>query len=194
MSNIIKPSATYEQAIAIDNARLGKSFKVIAYAGTGKTTTLQMISDAMPQRRGMYLAFNKAIASEAQTKFHGNVDCRTFHSLAFRSVPRGVTDKLRLPRLSPSFIAKEYRLEPITLRRMMGGRYEKYVLMPSRLASLVANAVSHFCSTSSQYPAPRHLQAPSWLHPDDIDSLQKHLYPAIERRWLESIDPNHQAG
>lgn len=54
----------------------------------------------------------------------------------------------------------------------MGGRYEKYVLMPSRLASLVANAVSHFCSTSSQYPAPRHLQAPSWLHPDDIDSLQ----------------------
>ena len=105
-----------------------------------------MISDAMPERRGMYLAFNKAIAAEAQSKFQRNVDCRTFHSLAFRSVPRGVTDKLRLPRLSPSFIAKEYRLQPITLRRMMGGRYEKYVMMPSRLASLVANAVSYFCS------------------------------------------------
>ncbi|MEX7541159.1 hypothetical protein AB0862_008665, partial [Acinetobacter baumannii] len=39
MSNIEKPKATYEQAIAIDNARLGQSFKVIAYAGTGKTTT-----------------------------------------------------------------------------------------------------------------------------------------------------------
>lgn len=194
MSNIEKPKATYEQAIAIDNGRLGQSFKVIAYAGTGKTTTLQMISDAMPERRGMYLAFNKAIAGEAQNKFHRNVDCRTFHSLAFRSVPRGVTDKLRLPRLSPSFIAKEYRLEPITLRRMMGGRYEKYVLMPSRLASLVANAVSYFCSTSSQYPAPRHIQAPNWLHPDDITELQTHLYPAVERRWLESIDPNHQAG
>lgn len=167
---------------------------MIAYAGTGKTTTLQMISDAMPERRGMYLAFNKAIAGEAQNKFHRNVDCRTFHSLAFRSVPRGVTDKLRLPRLSPSFIAKEYRLEPITLRRMMGGRYEKYVLMPSRLASLVANAVSYFCSTSSQYPAPRHIQAPNWLHPDDITALQTHLYPAVERRWLESIDPSHQAG
>ena len=169
MSSIEKPKATYEQAVAIDNARLGQSFKVIAYAGTGKTTTLQMISDAMPERRGMYLAFNKAIASEAQNKFHGNVNCRTFHSLAFRSVPRGVTDKLRLPRLSPSFIAKEYRLEPITLRRLMGGRYEKYVLMPSRLASLVANAVSYFCSTSSQYPAPRHIQAPTWLHEDAIE-------------------------
>ncbi len=71
---------------------------------------------------------------------------------------------------------------------MMGGRYEKYVLMPSASwPALVANAVSYFCSTSSQYPAPRHLQAPSWLHPDDIDTLQKHLYPAIERRWLESV-------
>ncbi|MGP4878937.1 hypothetical protein ACTXQV_44115, partial [Klebsiella pneumoniae] len=86
-------------------AGFGQSFKVIAYAGTGKTTTLQMISDAMPERRGMYLAFNKAIAGEAQNKFHRNVDCRTFHSLAFRSVPRGVTDKLRLPRLSPSTAA-----------------------------------------------------------------------------------------
>ena len=49
MSVITKPRPTYEQATAIDNARLGKSFKVIAYAGTGKTTTLQMISDAMPE-------------------------------------------------------------------------------------------------------------------------------------------------
>ena len=103
-------SPTSEQNIAIAEAKTGQSFKVIAYAGTGKTTTLQLISDAMPERRGMYLAFNKAIATEAQQKFHQNVDCRTFHSLAFRSAPRGVTDKLRLPRLSPSFIAKEYRL------------------------------------------------------------------------------------
>lgn len=185
---------TPEQAIAIEQACQGQSFKVIAYAGTGKTTTLQMMSAAMPKRRGMYLAFNKAIATEAQSKFGGNVDCRTFHSLAYRHVARGITDKLRLPRLSPSFLAKEYQLKPITLRRLMGGRYEKYVLMPSRLASLVADAVGFFCSTSSQYPAPRHIQAPSWLHPDDIASLQGHLYPALERRWLESIDPNHQAG
>ncbi|MDQ8935176.1 UvrD-helicase domain-containing protein [Acinetobacter rudis] len=191
-SELLHPTA--EQVLAINQAQQGQSFKVIAYAGTGKTTTLQMISAAMPQRRGMYLAFNKAIASEAQQKFHRNVDCRTFHSLAYRSVARGITDKLRLPRLSPSFMAKAYRLEPITLRRLMGGRYEKFVLMPSRLASLVANAVSYFCSTSSQYPAPRHIQAPSWLHADDIETLQQYLYPAVERRWLESTDSQHQAG
>ncbi len=77
MSVITKPRPTYEQATAIDNARLGKSFKVIAYAGTGKTTTLQMISDAMPERRGMYLAFNKAIAAEAQKSISSK--CRLSH-------------------------------------------------------------------------------------------------------------------
>lgn len=192
--SVDQPQATYEQAVAIDNARLGGSFKVVAYAGTGKTTTLQMISQALSHRRGMYLAFNKAIAQHAQNKFHRGVDCRTFHSLAYRSVPRAITDKLRLPRLSPSFLAKAYRLEPITLRRMMGGRYENYVLMPSRLASLVANGVSQFCATNSQYPAPRHIPVPTWLHEADIATLQNYLYPALERRWQESIDPDHGAG
>ena len=45
--------ATKEQALAIDTARVGNSFKIIAYAGTGKTTTLEMISQAMPERRGL---------------------------------------------------------------------------------------------------------------------------------------------
>lgn len=186
--------ATKEQAIAIDTARLGDSFKIIAYAGTGKTTTLQMISQSMPQRRGVYLAFNKAIASQAQQRFHQNVDCRTFHSLAYRSVPRNITDKLRLPRLSPSYLAKEYQLEPINVRRLMGNSYEKYLLMPNRLANLVANGVSNFCATNAQYPAPRHIQVPDWLHPDDGEELQKVLYPALERRWLDSIHPQHNAG
>lgn len=69
MSNSEKPKATYEQAIAIDNARLGQSFKVIAYAGTGKTTTLQMISDAMPERRGMYLALTKPLHLKHRVNF-----------------------------------------------------------------------------------------------------------------------------
>lgn len=95
---------TDEQLSAITQAQQGQSFKVIAYAGTGKTTTLQMISQSLQHRKGIYLAFNKSIANEAQQKFHHHVDCRTFHSLAYRSVPRYITDKLRLPRLSLSLI------------------------------------------------------------------------------------------
>lgn len=186
--------ATREQEIAIDTARIGHSFKIIAYAGTGKTTTLQMISQSMPERRGLYLAFNKAIAQHAQQKFSQHVDCRTFHSLAYRSVARNITDKLRLPRLSPSYLANDFQLKPMNLRRMMGNRYEHYLLLPNRLASLVANGVSQFCATNAQYPAARHIPVPDWLHPDDATELQHALFPALERRWLDSINPNHQAG
>lgn len=184
---------TREQAQAIDHARLGDSFKIMAYAGTGKTTTLKLISDALPGR-GMYLAFNKAIATHAQEKFHKGVDCRTFHSLAFRHVDRGITDKLRLPRLSPTILSRDYQLEPITVRRQMSGRYEHFTLSASRQASIISNAVSQFCSTNAAHPAPRHILPPDWLHDDDAAALQSHLYPYVERRWLESIDPRHQAG
>lgn len=185
---------THEQALAIDQARLWQSFKIVAYAGTGKTTTLQLISQAMPQRRGLYLAFNKAIASEAQSRFGPQVDCRTFHSLAYRSVPRAITDKLRLPRMSPSHLARAYGLEPLRLRRLIGNRYEPYLLMPARLGGLLANGVSQFCSTNAAHPAARHIEVPDWLHPDDAETLQQALFPALQRRWLDSIDPAHQAG
>lgn len=187
-------STTKEQSVAIDHARLGESFKIMAYAGTGKTTTLKMISDALPGKKGIYLAFNKGIASQAQQKFHRGVDCRTFHSLAFRHVDRGITDKLKFPRLSPSILAREYQLGPVTIRRLLSSNYENFTLTASRQANLISNAVSHFCSTSSQYPAPRHIVMPEWMHEDDATGLQQQLYPLVERRWLESLDPRHQAG
>jgi len=194
-SPVSKPyQITEEQNQAIEQARRNQSFKIIAYAGSGKTTTLQLIAEAMPQKKGLYLAFNKVIADQAKNRFHGNVDCRTFHSLAFRHVNRAITDKLRLPRMSPARMAEEYQLEPMKIRRMLGNRFEHFTLTPSRQASFVSNAVSRFCATNAQHPAPRHLELPEWLHPDDAESLRMHLFPHVEKRWQDSIDPRHQAG
>src|SRR5690606_19607042 len=69
-----------------------------------------------------------------------------------------------------------------------------YVLMPTSLASLVANAVGYFCSTTSQSPATRPSQAPSSSQPGAIETLQKKLSPAAEPRRSASIDATHQAG
>lgn len=35
--------------------------------------------------RGLYLAFNRSIADEAQRKFHGSIETRTEHSFAYRA-------------------------------------------------------------------------------------------------------------
>ena len=60
--------------------------RIIAFAGTGKTTTLIEYAKARPHLRFLYLAFNKSVQLEADRKFPGNVICKTSHSLAFRNV------------------------------------------------------------------------------------------------------------
>uniref|UniRef100_A0A1A8HT58 F-box DNA helicase 1 n=3 Tax=Nothobranchius kuhntae TaxID=321403 RepID=A0A1A8HT58_NOTKU len=60
--------------------------KIIAFAGTGKTTTLIKYAELRPHIRFLYVAFNSSVASEARRRFPSNVDCKTVHSLAYRDV------------------------------------------------------------------------------------------------------------
>ena len=184
---------TGEQQQAVDMALTRQSFKVVAYAGAGKTTTLNLIGNQL-RGRGIYLAFNKAIAAEAQRKFPHHVDCRTFHSLAFRHTARDITAKLQLPRFSPSRLASDLGLTPVQVKRQIEGKSQFVTLTPERQARFVSDAVSTFCSTHASYPAPRHLQFPDWLVASEAEQLRDTLYPYVERRWQQSIDPRHPAG
>lgn len=76
---------TEEQLAAIDKFRTGRSLRITAFAGAGKTSTLQYLACDNP-RRGLYLAFNRAIAAEAKAKFPSHIDCRTTHAIAVRHV------------------------------------------------------------------------------------------------------------
>lgn len=184
---------TPEQQSALETALSRQSFKIVAYAGAGKTTTLKLIGDNL-QGRGLYLAFNKTIATEASQKFPKHITCRTFHSLAFRHTDRNITAKLQLPRLSPQHLAKDLGLTPLQVKRKMDGKSQLVTLTPERQARFVADAVSYFCSTHASYPAPRHLQLPSWVELHEADELRDTLYPFVEKRWLQSIDPYHHGG
>lgn len=73
-----------EQRSIIDSR--DDSIKVVARAGTGKTTTLVGYACARPDKKMLYLAFNKAIQMEAAGKFPPNVSCRTTHAVASRAV------------------------------------------------------------------------------------------------------------
>lgn len=184
---------TDEQLAALNMAMDGNSFKVVAYAGAGKTTTLKLIGERL-RGRGLYLAFNKGIATEAKQKFPNHVDCRTFHSLAYRHVPRDITAKLSLPRFSPKRLGDDLRLRTVQVRRKVDGKNSYVKFTAARQARFVSDAVSNFCSTHASYPAPRHLQFPSWVSEADAEQLRETLYPAVEQRWLQSIDARHPAG
>ncbi len=183
-------SPTDEQMTALKMAMTGDSFKIVAYAGAGKTSTLKLISE-QKKGRGLYLAFNKAIANDAQSKFPPNVRCQTFHSLAFRHVHRAITAKISLPKLTPAKLADALKLTPITVNRV---QQKPSLLTPFLLGGIVSESLKHFCKTNSEYPAPRHIILPDWIDPNDLSALQKQLYPALETHWLQSIDPRHSGG
>jgi hypothetical protein len=79
-----------QQAVIASDAKI----RVIqAFAGTGKTTTLRLLSEHL-RGRVLYLAFTKANQMEAEGKFPSHVKCRTTHALAFPTAGRPYRAKL----------------------------------------------------------------------------------------------------
>lgn len=80
---------TQEQQTIIEQAT-GPVSRIIAYAGTGKTHTLQAYAERHIKHT-LYLAFNTSVKSEATKRFpKSHVQCLTIHSLAYRAMrPKG---------------------------------------------------------------------------------------------------------
>lgn len=78
---------THEQMRVVNHdCHPGEIAKIVAFAGTGKTTTLLRYTQLRPQTKFLLVVFNKSVCDHAKTKFPRNVDCRTGHSLAFGKV------------------------------------------------------------------------------------------------------------
>ena len=100
-----KPTAQQEDILA--KFRTGAPLVVQAGAGTGKTSTLELLAEDMAKtgRQGVYITLNKAMATEVGSKFvYGNVRASTIHSLAWRIASK-------IPQLAP-LLDKIRRDEP----------------------------------------------------------------------------------
>jgi superfamily I DNA/RNA helicase len=90
---------TDEQRVIVDrlsDPNFNGNMKIIAYAGTGKTTTLMAICKALPNKKILNLSFNRSVADEAKTKFPGNVTSETFHGIAH--IKMGKPDLVQNPK------------------------------------------------------------------------------------------------
>jgi hypothetical protein len=81
----LRPSPEQQAIIAARLADPGGSLRVLAFAGSGKTTALRLLAAADPTPV-LYLAYNKSTQRDAQGRFPAHVACRTMHSLAFRAM------------------------------------------------------------------------------------------------------------
>lgn len=86
---------TAEQQAILDATRASKeNLMVTAYAGTGKTTTLTMIANAVPMQPALALAFNVSIKKELEKRFPSFFKVMTMNGLghkAWMSAIRGKT-------------------------------------------------------------------------------------------------------
>ena len=57
--------------------------KINAVSGAGKTSSLIAIAQHLNVKQGLYISYNKAIATEASEKFGSGIQCKTIHSLAY---------------------------------------------------------------------------------------------------------------
>lgn len=73
---------TAEQRAILAAFQRGENLCIHAFAGTGKTSTLYYLAKNT-NKRGLYLAFNRHIAEEAQRKMPANVVSKTMHAYAF---------------------------------------------------------------------------------------------------------------
>jgi hypothetical protein len=185
---------TDEQATALDLFRTGQSLAIEAGAGAGKTSTLQLLGNSTTAR-GQYLAFNKAIVTEAGSKMPGNVACSTAHSLAFRAVGRNMKHRLDAHRMKSQEIAKIIGIDRQSLVVRHGSQTK--VLQPSYLAGLAMRAITTFCQTADDVPGERHvpyvegIDLPTeagkrtWKNNDEVRRM---LAPLLPQMWRDLTD------
>ena len=72
---------TPQQAEIISRVRADNGNLIVrAYAGTGKTTTIELFSSVMNMRPTLCLAFNKRIAEEMAKRLPSHFTCQTLNA------------------------------------------------------------------------------------------------------------------
>jgi superfamily I DNA/RNA helicase len=179
------PRPTGEQQAIIDAVQSGADLVIEAGAGTGKTSTLRLVAATQPRQRGLYVAYNKAIATDAKRSFPASVTCATAHSLAFRAVGRRFAHRLNGPRMPARQTAKTLGItRPLAIPHIG-------LLAPQQVARLVMETITRFCHSDAAQVEPGHVpKSPGLDDPASVAVLRESLVPLAQRAWADLSDPD----
>lgn len=172
---------TPEQDQALTRFVTGGSLRINAYAGSGKTSTLEMLAHGT-SKRGQYIAFNRDIVRDAKDRFPSSVNCSTTHGLAFRATPSAYKSKMEkmTGRVSAMQLAellsigKSWRID------------KDHTLLPRSQAFLILETVKRFAQSADAEPlaghVPRHgslLAAPQ----ETLDVVSEFAVRGAQHVW-----------
>ncbi|MFF6804433.1 UvrD-helicase domain-containing protein [Streptomyces sp. NPDC012616] len=177
---------TDEQTAAADAFHAGGHVALQAGAGTGKTTTLALLAHST-NRRGRYLAYNRAIAQDARTRFPGTVQCKTAHALAYAAVGHRYTRRLNAPRRPAWQTGKALGL---TQHLRIGERE----VTQKALSNATLRTVTRFCHTADEAITRHHVPRLRGLEDNDLHAqLAAHIVPYARKAWADLQHPDDGA-
>ena len=178
---------TSEQQNAITSFLSGGSLKINAYAGTGKTSTLELLAHST-QSKGQYLAFNKDIVRDAKEKFPDTVSCSTTHGLALKGIPKhfrtgkekcfGAVNANQLCELMG--IKKNWRID------------KNFVLKPRSQGFLLLQTVKKFAQSAQSEPTSAHIPSHGSLlgaPPEVLKAVEAFALQGAKHIWERMCDP-----
>jgi hypothetical protein len=181
----VKP--TTEQAYAVAAFRAGGTLVIEAGAGSGKTSTLRLLATAKPADRGLYLAYNKAIQTDAQASFPANVSCRTAHSLAYATHGAKMRHRLNGPRVPAQ------QVTAILRQRDSIRLSESTLLAPGAVANLALRTVERFCHSGDTEISRQHFLPPEGAETaPGLGELRQRVTELAQRAWEDLTANNGQ--
>lgn len=185
------PTAEQRQAIDAFTSRRG-NLVLEAAAGTGKTTTLKMLTDSSPRTRFLYLAYNRAVADDARATFGANVTAVTAHGWAMRNL-RGsndpqvtaVLERLQAARQSNSKVATHLGI------RQAFKVDDGVFLQPNTLARLAKQTVTNWCYSADEEISSKHVEIPVGVVDDAAQAeLRRLVLPWARKVWTDATNSN----
>lgn len=176
-----RPTAEQEQII--EAVATGENVVVTAVAGSGKTSTLRLIGDALAPKQGLYLAFGKDIQLEAEKTFPANVECRTAHSIAYAYGQKHFPALMRKMNNNP----KPWDASK-TLGIYGGQQFGERFMSDRALASQVNATVTKFCHTADTEISAKHV--PYEFNGSDQTDFATFIVPFARKAWADITSNN----
>lgn len=182
---------TDEQQNAIELFKTGDTLRIDAYAGSGKTTTLEMLAQNT-RRSGYYLSFAKSNRVEAERKFPANVRCKTIHGLAYGPIAktRKYTNQKMTQEANANLVAEILGLPQYSQPSSLSW----FSLSGRAYASILKDACSEFLFSTDEEPKVKHF--PRYkngllltLKDAEFDAFANEALPKLRELWNIMQDP-----
>lgn len=175
---------------------------ITAGAGSGKTSTMLALAFEMESMthpvtgkdlRAAYLAFNKAIATEAKAKFPANTYCSTVHSMAYQACGKAYHKRLSGGRRGRKVVGPTWasaRRAAVILGIHQAIKCGERILQPAALANLAQAAVGKFCTSAATEIQSHHVPVPDGIDPEYHEPLRSAVLPWAVKAWQEIQVPD----